>query len=117
LPIAARAQHAERVWRIGYLSATDTPGEPQAASRRLIMEAALARLGYVEDKNLVIERRLLSDEIERVSEAAAELLALQPDVIVAVNTPDVAATQALTRKIPIVFVNPADRAAMEHLDF
>src|SRR5215204_1396720 len=98
-PLAADAQQGERVWRIGYLSATDAPGEPQAASRRLIMEAALARLGYVEGKNLLIERRLLSDQVERVSEAAAELLGLQPDVIVAVNTPDVAATLALTRKI------------------
>jgi putative ABC transport system substrate-binding protein len=107
-PRVARAQQDERVRRIGYLSATDAPGEPQAASRRLIMEAALARLGYVEGKNLLIERRLLSDQVERVNEAAAELLALQPDVIVAVNTPDVAATLSLTRKIPIVFVNPAD---------
>ena len=110
-PLAARAQQADRVRRIGYLSATDAPGEPQASSRRLIMEAALARLGYVEGSNLVIDRRLLSDQIERVNEAAAELLALQPDVIVAVNTPDVAATLSLTKSIPIVFVNPADPIA------
>jgi putative ABC transport system substrate-binding protein len=110
-PSVARAQQAERIWRICYLSATDAPGEPQAASRRLILEAALARLGYVEGKNLIIDRRLLSDQLERVNEAAAELLALQPDVIVAVNTPDVAATLSLTRKIPIVFVNPADPIA------
>jgi putative ABC transport system substrate-binding protein len=107
-PVAARAQPGERVWRIGYLSATDTPGEPQAHSRRLIMEAALARLGYVEGKNLHLERKLLSDQFERVNEAAGELLALQPDVIVAVNTPDVSAVLSLTKKVPIVFVNPAD---------
>jgi len=107
-PLAARAQQAERVWRIGYLSATERPGEPQALSRRLIMEAALARLGYVEGKNLLIERRLLSDQVERVNDAAAELLALQPDLIVAVNTPDVAAALSATKTIPIVFVNPAD---------
>jgi putative ABC transport system substrate-binding protein len=58
----------------------------------------LQRLGYVEGSNLVIDRRLLSDQVERVNEAAAELLALQPDVIVAVNTPDVAATLSLTKK-------------------
>jgi len=58
-PLAARAQPS-RTWRIGYLSATETPGEPQAQSRRLIMEAALARLGYVEGNNLAIDRRLLS---------------------------------------------------------
>ena len=107
-PLAARAQQPGRVWRIGYLSATETPNEPQAQSRRLIMEAALARLGYVEGKNLVIDRRLLSDQVERVNEAAAELAALQPDAIVAVNTPDVAAALSVTKTTPIVFVNPAD---------
>ena len=110
-PFAARAQPGERIWRIGYLSATDVPGEPQALSRRLIMEAALAKLGYVEGKNVRIERKLLSDQFERVNAAAAELLALQSDVIVAVNTPDVAAVLSLTRTVPIVFVNPADPLA------
>ena len=84
--------------RIGYLSATDAPGEPQAHSRRLIMEAALARLGYVEGRNLHIERRLLSDQIERVDEAAAELLVSHPDLIVAVNTPDVVADRRLQER-------------------
>ena len=105
---AVRAQAQDRAWHLGYLSATDTPGEPQAHSHRLIMEAALARLGYIEGSNLRIDRRLLSDQVERVNDAAAELVALQPDVIVAVNTPDVAAALSLTKRIPIVFVNPAD---------
>jgi putative tryptophan/tyrosine transport system substrate-binding protein len=109
-PLAARAQ-AERVRRIAYLSATETPGDPQAEQRRLVMEEALARLGYIEGKNLVIERRLLSDRIELVNEAAAELLAWRPDVIVAVNTPDVAAVLARTTTIPVVFINPADPLA------
>jgi putative ABC transport system substrate-binding protein len=106
-PLTGRAQ-PNRTWRIGYLSATETPGEPQAQSRRLIMEAALARLGYVEGNNLVIDRRLLSDRVERVNEAAAELVKLRPDAIVAVNTPDVAAALSVTKTIPIVFINPAD---------
>jgi ABC-type uncharacterized transport system substrate-binding protein len=107
-PLAASAQQPDRVRRIGYLSATETPGEPQAQSRRRIMEQALARLGYVEGRNLVIERRLLSDQVERLNAAAAELAALQPDAIVAVNTPDVEAALSVTRTIPIVFVNPAN---------
>jgi len=90
-PLAARAQKLDRVWRIGYLNATETPGEPQTQSGRLVMEAALAGLGYVEGKNLVIDRRLPSNRVEQVNEAAAELAALQPDAIVAVDTPDVAA--------------------------
>jgi putative tryptophan/tyrosine transport system substrate-binding protein len=107
-PLAARAQQPDPVWRIGYLSATETPGEPQAQSRRRIMEQALARLGYVEGRNLVIERRLLSDQVERLNAVAAELAALQPDAIVAVNTPDVEAALSVTRTIPIIFVNPAN---------
>ena len=106
-PLTVRAQ-PNRKWRIGYLSATETSGEPQAQSRRLIMEAALARLGYVEGNNLVIDRRLLSERVERVNEAAAELAGLRPDAIVAVNTPDVAAALSVTKTIPIVFVSPAD---------
>src|SRR5215469_13111541 len=109
-PLAARAQPS-RTWRIGYLSATETPGEPQAQSRRLIMEAALARLGYAEGSNLAIDRRLLSEQVERVNKAAAELVQLRPDAIVAVNTPDVAVALSVTNAIPIVFVNPADPIA------
>jgi putative ABC transport system substrate-binding protein len=107
-PFAVHAQKSERVWRIGYLSATDSPGEPQAQSRRFKMEAALARLGYVEGQNLAIERRLLSDRVDGVNQAAADLAALHPDAIVAVNTPDVAAALSVTKTIPIIFVNPAD---------
>jgi putative ABC transport system substrate-binding protein len=107
-PLAVQAQKLDRVWRIGYLSSTERADEPQAESGHLMMEAALARLGYVEGKNLVVERRLLSDQVERANEAAAELVAWQPDAIVAVNTPDVAAAMSKTKTIPIVFVNPAD---------
>ena len=56
----------------------------------------------------MIERRLLSDRTEQVNEAAIELAAMQAYVIVAVNTPDVAAALSATKSIPIVFVNPAD---------
>src|SRR5262249_56231542 len=77
-PLAARAQQPGRVWRIGYLSATETPSEPQAQSRRLIMEAALARLGYGDGKNLIIDRRLLRDQFRRENEAAAHLSSLAP---------------------------------------
>src|ERR1700738_2213404 len=86
-PLAARAQQVDRTWRIGYLSATETEAEPQAHACDLILEAALARLGYVQGKNLVIERRLLSDRTGQVNEAAIELAAMQPAVIVGVNTP------------------------------
>ncbi len=108
LPVASSAQNFERSWRIGYLSSTEAPGEPEAQHRRRLLEEALARLGYVEGKNLSIERRLLSDQVEQVKDAAAELLALQPDLIIAVNTPDVSAVLSLTKSVPIVFVNPAD---------
>lgn len=115
-PIAARAQQSTRVWRIGYLSSTETSGEPQAESRRLVMETALARLGYVEGKNLILERRLLGGRVEQSNDAAAELVALRPDVIVAVNTPDVAAATSMTKTVPIVFVNPADPIGSGFID-
>ncbi|WP_050426465.1 ABC transporter substrate-binding protein [Bradyrhizobium tropiciagri] len=105
---ATRAQQSARVWRIGYLSSTEGSDEPQAQSRHLVLETALARLGYIEGKNLILERRMLGGQVERSNEAAAELVALRPDLIVAVNTPDVAAAMSMTKTVPIVFVNPAD---------
>jgi hypothetical protein len=51
----------------------------------------------------------------KVTEVAAELAALRPDAIVAVNTPDVAAALLVTKTIPIAFVNPADPIGSEFI--
>ena len=87
--------------RVGWLAHGDT-------MPRHFFDEALARLGWVEGKNLVIERRFGGSTGEQIASAAAELVAWHPDVIVAMGTIDARPVLALTRAIPIVVVTSAD---------
>ena len=106
-PIAAEAQQAAKVARIGYLS-------HNLALNRHLPEAfrqGLRDLGYVEGRNVAIEFRDAEGKVERLPALAAELVALKVDVIVTVsNTTALAAKQA-TRTVPIVFTSVADPVA------
>jgi putative ABC transport system substrate-binding protein len=102
-PLAAEAQQAGKVWRIGILA----PGVPQDPSRSPLLQP-LRDLGYVENQNLVAERRYAEGKIERLPDLAAELVKLKVDVIFAVSTPGVQAAQKATTTIPIVFFGVSD---------
>src|SRR5260370_40717094 len=70
-PLAARAQHKERVYRIGYLSA------PSRASVQRTLDAFLRKLrelGWVEGSNLVIDYRWADGDIARLHELTADLI-------------------------------------------
>jgi putative tryptophan/tyrosine transport system substrate-binding protein len=95
---AAAADPPERMVRIGYLGLN--PPLPNVSSARLPL--ALAKLGYVEGKNLVIEVRHAGGNPDRLAEAAAELVKLKVDVIYAVTSPAAFAAKDATRSIPIV---------------
>ena len=76
-PVAAEAQQAARVVRIGYLAAN-------LAANPHLQEAFLQRLrdlGYVEGRNLVIEYRFAEGNLERFPALAAELVALKVAVL------------------------------------
>jgi putative ABC transport system substrate-binding protein len=104
-PLAAEAQQAARVVRIGYLAA-NLAGNPH------LQEAFLQRLrdlGYVEGRNLVTEYRFAKGKLERFPALAAELVALKVDVIVtAGGTLAALAAKQATRTLPIVFAAAAD---------
>jgi putative tryptophan/tyrosine transport system substrate-binding protein len=100
-PITAVAQQSATEARIGWLGRGDT------GSWR-VFAAILGGLGWVESKNLAIDRRF-ADSDER---AAAELVALHPDVVIVVGGPDVEALLAETRTIPIVFITVSDPVAL-----
>ena len=108
-PPAARAQQADKVYRIGYLSL----GSPAAEATRFnAFRAGLAALGYVEGKNLVIETRWLEGgKYDRLAELAAQLVDLKVDVIVTYTTPGVLAAKRATTTIPIVMAVVADALA------
>ena len=68
----------------------------------------MRELGYVEDKNLVIDRRNAEGKAERLPSLVSEMMARRPDVIVAVATPAIAAAQHATSTIPIVMAPATD---------
>jgi putative ABC transport system substrate-binding protein len=68
----------------------------------------LQRLGWVEGRNLVVERRVTGEDPERRKTAAVELIATNPDVIVAAGGIDALTVHALTRAIPIVVIRGPD---------
>src|SRR6058998_4017849 len=90
-PLAAEAQQAAKVARIGYL-ATNPATSPHLREAFL---QGLRDLGYVEGRNLVIEYRDAEGKVERLPALAAELVALKVDFIMAGSTPHaLAAKQA-----------------------
>jgi len=101
-PLAAEAQPAGKVPRVGYLGTNPTPHFQEA------FRQGLRDLGYVEGRNLVIEDRDAEGKLERLPALAAELVALKVDVIVASGTPAARATKQATRTLPIVFTAVAD---------
>jgi putative ABC transport system substrate-binding protein len=103
-PLAAEAQQAAKVPRIGYLTGN-------RATNPHLHEAfrqGLRDLGYVEGDNVVIEYRDAEGKVERLPALAAELVALKVDVIVVPNTPAALAAKQATRTLPIVVAFAAD---------
>ena len=107
-PLAAGAQQAAKVTRIGLLSLNASSASPQFFEPFL---QRLRDLGYVEGRNVVIEIRDAEGKPERLPALAAELVALKVDVIVAPNTPQALAAKQATRTVPIVFVAATDPVA------
>ncbi|MBI3372769.1 MAG: ABC transporter substrate-binding protein [Betaproteobacteria bacterium] len=102
-PLAARAQDAGKVWRIGYLGLQSGTGENEVA----FLEGLLS-LGYVEGRNLSIEYRWAAGKEDRLPELAAQLVRLKVDAIVTVATTASAVAKRATGTIPIVFAMAGD---------
>jgi putative ABC transport system substrate-binding protein len=75
------------------------------------LSRGLADFGYVEGKNITLEHRFPAEIPERFESLAAELVALDVDILVAINLMDALAAQRATKTIPIVFVYVADPVA------
>ena len=68
------------------------------------LRRALAELGYVEGRNLVLERRDAEGRYDRLPRLAAELVATGVDVLLAASNPDAEAAKDATHAIPVIFV-------------
>jgi len=100
-PLAAFAQQQAKVPRIGFLgAATAAAWAPRIEAFR----AGLRDLGYVDDKNIVIEFRFAEGQYDRLPALAAELVRLKVDVIVTHSVPGALAAKEATATIPIPVV-------------
>ena len=100
-PLAASAQQAGRVWRIGMLVNSNGPLVE-------VFRQELRNLGYIEGRNILVEYRWHKGEVDRLPALAAELVNLKLDLIVAGGPQPTLALRAATKTVPIVFVAVAD---------
>jgi putative tryptophan/tyrosine transport system substrate-binding protein len=106
-PLMARGQQRDRVRLIGLLSPF-SENDPETKARLAAFKERLEQLGWTDGRNIKIEYRFSEGNIERTRTAAAELVALTPDVIVAYANPAVSALKPITSTIPIVFTQVSD---------
>ena len=103
-PLAARAQEAERVRRIGVLIAA-AADDPEFQARVAAFLQGLQQLGWTDGRNVRVDTRWATTNADDIRRHAAELATLAPDVILAATgTATVAPLLQATRTVPIVFV-------------
>jgi ABC-type uncharacterized transport system substrate-binding protein len=104
--LAEAQQPAKQMPRIGYISSAGAPGSssPLFDAFRL----GLRDLGYVEGKNISIERRYAEGRLDRMPALVNELVQQKIDIIIAVNNVVIRAAKEATKTIPIVIVSSVD---------
>ena len=109
-PLAARAQQGERARRIGIImpASSDDPEYPVRIGAFL---QEMQRLGWTIGRNIMIDTRWTRGDPENARKYAAELVALNPDVILATGVSTVVSLLQLTRTVPIVFPAVSDPVA------
>ena len=103
-PGRLRAQTGRR--RIGFLAVGDGSGQALNRAERVWLDA-LRSYGWDDGKNLTVEYRF-SQPADRLSASVADLVALNPDVLIVAGPQAAVALKSATGKIPIVFVGVAD---------
>jgi putative ABC transport system substrate-binding protein len=106
-PLAARAQQAGSVRRIGVLKNTHET-DPEARRELAAFVQELTRLGWIDGSNIRIDYRFGAGRSDRMAELAKELVALKPDVLLIRSTAAIKALLRETRTVPIVFVSVSD---------
>src|SRR5262245_63552441 len=106
-PLAARAQQAERVRRIGVLMLYPE-SDPQGQLRATALRQGLEKLGWVVGRNVQIDFQWGLGDANWIRSAAAQLLRLAPDVILANGTPAAKTMQQASRTVPVIFIAGSD---------
>ena len=106
-PLAARAQQSGPMRRIGALISLPA-NDPEQLARVTAFAQGLRESGWTIGRNVQIDYRFVAGEVERYRTYAADLCALAPDVLLAADSPSLAALQQATRTLPIVFAGVTD---------
>src|SRR6266571_2011949 len=107
-PLAAGAQSAGKLHRIGFLGNSTATLEANLVGP---FRESLRELGHVEGQNIVIEYRWAEGKYERFPALIAELLAQKVEVIVTAGTPASLAVKKATTSVPLVVVGVGDPVA------
>jgi putative tryptophan/tyrosine transport system substrate-binding protein len=106
-PLAARAQQAARMRRVGVLMAT-AADDPEGQARMAAFLQGLQQWGWTVGGNVRVDIRWTAGEAEGIRKAVTEIIALAPDVVFANTTAVVGPLLQATRTVPIVFAVVAD---------
>jgi putative ABC transport system substrate-binding protein len=106
-PWPARAQPADRLRRVGVLM-NRPASDRDAQASFAVFKQGLEKLGWTDGRNLRLDHRWGTADAKTLQPAAAELVGLNPEVILASATDGLAALRQETRTIPIVFVSVSD---------
>src|SRR5215469_15204426 len=104
-PLGANAQRSSKIYRIGFLA--NDPTIPTQPAGRAFLDG-LRESGFIEGKNVTIDRRFAEGRLDRYADLIAKLAQLGPDVLVtSANEATLAAKRAVTTT-PIVMMNVSD---------
>jgi putative ABC transport system substrate-binding protein len=109
-PLTASAQQGDRMRHVGVLMggpATDSLSQAYAAA----FAQALRQLGWIEGQNLRLDIRWNAGDAALGLTYAAQLIGLQPEVILAATTPNLEAVRQATKDVPVVFTQVSDPVA------
>ena len=105
-PLTARAQQlSDKIYRIGFLA--NDPAIPTQPAGQAFLDG-LRQSGFIENKNIIIERRFAEGRLDRSVELVAELIRLELDVLVTSANEATLAAKRATSRIPIVMLNVSD---------
>ncbi len=109
LPLAAHAQQAGKIYRIGLLSGSSAISALDVRNKSLT--SGLAQRGFVEGRNIVFEQRWADGHLDRLDTFASELSAAKVDVIVTYGYPAALAAKASAKGTPVVISGAGDPVA------
>ncbi len=112
--LAEAQQTAKTTPRIGFICSTGAPGSPSLWFDAF--QLGLRDLGYVDGKNVLIERRYAEGRLDRMPPFVHEFVQQKVDVIVGVNNVVIRAAKEATKTIPIVMVSSVDPVAAGYVE-